>query len=58
MAETLCAKQLDRIRACWWAANYLSVRQIYQQANWLLEVPLTLADEKVLLLGHRVTTCL
>jgi xylulose-5-phosphate/fructose-6-phosphate phosphoketolase len=42
--------------ACWRAANYLSVGQIYLVANPLLREPLTLSDIKVRLLGHWGTT--
>jgi xylulose-5-phosphate/fructose-6-phosphate phosphoketolase len=45
-----------RIDAYWRAANYLSVGQIYLQANPLLETPLTHRDVKPRLLGHWGTT--
>ena len=45
-----------KIDACWRAANYLSVGQIYLQANPLLDTPLTHADVKPRLLGHWGTT--
>ena len=54
--DTLSADLLRRMHAYWRAANYLSVGQIYLQANPLLEVPLTLADVKTRLLGHWGTT--
>ncbi len=40
----------------WWAANYLSVGQIYLKDNPLLKRPLTLDDVKPRLLGHWGTT--
>ena len=49
-------EQLDRIDACWRAANYLSVGQIYLCDNPLLKRPLALADIKRMLLGHWGTT--
>ncbi|MES2992466.1 MAG: phosphoketolase family protein [Pseudomonadota bacterium] len=45
-----------RMDAWWRAANYLSVGQIYLQANPLLDTPLTHADVKPRLLGHWGTT--
>ncbi|KQW39104.1 phosphoketolase [Rhizobacter sp. Root404] len=45
-----------KIDAYWRAANYLSVGQIYLQANPLLETPLAHADVKPRLLGHWGTT--
>lgn len=47
---------LEKMNAYWRAANYLSVGQIYLQANPLLEVPLTLEHIKPRLLGHWGTT--
>ncbi len=47
---------LDKMHAYWRAANYLTVGQIYLQANPLLERPLTPADIKPRLLGHWGTT--
>ena len=47
---------LQKMHACWRAANYLSVGQIYLQANPLLESPLTFGDVKPRLLGHWGTT--
>ena len=38
--------------ACWRAANYLSVGQIFLFDNPLLKRPLALADVKRMLLGH------
>ncbi|HEY9239520.1 MAG TPA: phosphoketolase, partial [Burkholderiaceae bacterium] len=45
-----------KIDAYWRAANYLSVGQIYLQANPLLETPLAHTDVKPRLLGHWGTT--
>ena len=56
MNETLSPDLLRRMDACWRAANYLSVRQIYLYDNPLLKRPLTLADGKHMLLGHWGTT--
>ncbi len=47
---------MDKMHAYWCAANYLTVGQIYLQANPLLERPLTPADIKPRLLGHWGTT--
>jgi phosphoketolase len=44
-----------KMDACWHAANYLSVRQIYLYDNPLLKRPLTLADVKRMLLDTCVT---
>ncbi|CAN5863083.1 hypothetical protein BH11GEM1_BH11GEM1_20300 [soil metagenome] len=44
------------MNAYWCAANYLSVGQIYLYDNPLLEVPLTLAHVKPLVVGHWGTT--
>ena len=43
---------LDRMHRYWSAANYLTVAQIYLQANPLLREPLTPGDIKPRLLGH------
>jgi xylulose-5-phosphate/fructose-6-phosphate phosphoketolase len=43
---------LDRMQRYWQAANYLTVGQIYLQANPLLEDPLRPEDIKPRLLGH------
>jgi len=56
MTDPLPPDLLDKMNAYWRAANYLSVGQIYLQANPLLEVPLTLAHIKPRLLGHWGTT--
>jgi xylulose-5-phosphate/fructose-6-phosphate phosphoketolase len=52
----LNAETLAKMDACWRAANYLSVGQIYLKDNPLLERPLTLDDVKPRLLGHWGTT--
>ena len=43
---------LDRLDAWWRAANYLTIGQIYLQANPLLREPLTAGHIKPRLLGH------
>ena len=50
------SQELDLIDAYWRAANYLSVGQIYLQANPLLREPLRLEHVKRRLLGHWGTT--
>src|SRR5262252_2153483 len=50
--DTLTDKELDQIDATWRAANYLTVGQIYLQANALLREPLTPDHIKPRLLGH------
>ena len=50
------AQELRLIDAYWRAANYLSVGQIYLQANPLLREPLRLEHVKRRLLGHWGTT--
>jgi xylulose-5-phosphate/fructose-6-phosphate phosphoketolase len=50
------AQELQLIDAYWRAANYLSVGQIYLQANPLLREPLRLEHVKRRLLGHWGTT--
>ncbi|MFZ6773893.1 phosphoketolase family protein [Undibacterium sp. SXout7W] len=52
----LSADLLRKMHAYWRAANYLSVGQIYLQANPLLRQPLTLEHIKPRLLGHWGTT--
>ncbi len=52
MRDVLSADTVQKMHAYWRAANYLSVGQIYLQANPLLEVPLTLEHIKPRLLGH------
>jgi len=49
--RTLYAELLHRMDACWRAANYLSVGQIYLYDNPLLKRPLALADVKPLVVG-------
>src|SRR3989442_5562234 len=48
----LAAAELERIDAWWRAANYLTVGQIYLQANPLLREPLRPEQIKPRLLGH------
>ena len=50
------SEELRLIDAYWRAANYLSVGQIYLQANPLLREPLRLEHVKPRLLGHWGTT--
>ena len=50
------SEELRLIDAIWRAANYLSVGQIYLQANSLLREPLPLEHVKRRLLGHWGTT--
>ncbi|MGO8950903.1 MAG: phosphoketolase [Ktedonobacterales bacterium] len=52
VAGPLSAELLERMQRYWQAANYLTVGQIYLQANPLLEEPLEPADIKPRLLGH------
>jgi len=54
--NTLTPELLQKMDACWRAANYLSVAQIYLLDNPLLKRPLALADIKHMLLGHWGTT--
>jgi xylulose-5-phosphate/fructose-6-phosphate phosphoketolase len=54
--NVLNADELRAIDACWRAANYLSVGQIYLLDNPLLEGPLRLEHVKPRLLGHWGTT--
>ncbi len=54
--STLTPEDLRSIDACWRAANYLSVGQIYLLANPLLTEPLALEHLKPRLLGHWGTT--
>src|SRR5437763_1815520 len=53
---TLDDDELQAIDACWRAANYLSVGQIYLLANPLLREPLLPEHIKPRLLGHWGTT--
>lgn len=50
--RVLDAGERDRLDAYWRAANYLTVGQIYLQANPLLRQPLTAEQIKPRLLGH------
>src|SRR5258708_33790541 len=43
---------VEQIKKYVWAANYLTVTQIYLQGNFLLERPLTVDDIKPKLFGH------
>jgi xylulose-5-phosphate/fructose-6-phosphate phosphoketolase len=52
----LSSDELRKIHACWRAANYLSVGQIYLYDNPLLREPLRLEHIKPRLLGHWGTT--
>src|SRR5450432_2785350 len=54
--KTLTPELLRGMDACWRAANYLSVGQIYLRDNPLLRRPLALSDIKRMLLGHWGTT--
>ena len=55
-AAPLAPNELKLLNAYWRAANYLSVGQIYLQANPLLKEPLRLEHVKARLLGHWGTT--
>jgi len=50
--KPLSAVELDRMQRYWNAANYLTVGQIYLQANALLKEPLKAEQIKPRLLGH------
>ena len=52
LAGPLSADELDRMDRYWQAANYLTVGQIYLQANPLLREPLRPEQIKPRLLGH------
>lgn len=56
MTNPVSSALLEKMHAYWRAANYLSVGQIYLQANPLLEVQLTIEHIKPRLLGHWGTT--
>jgi xylulose-5-phosphate/fructose-6-phosphate phosphoketolase len=56
MAGPLSEEELRKINACWRAANYLSVGQIYLYDNPLLKEPLKFEHIKPRLLGHWGTT--
>jgi xylulose-5-phosphate/fructose-6-phosphate phosphoketolase len=54
--NTLSRAILHKINAYWWAANYISVGQIYLYDNPLLKRPLQLSDVKPLVVSHWGTT--
>src|SRR5271165_362154 len=56
MSQTLSEKQRSLIQKYWFAANYLSVGQIYLYDNPLLKQTLTKEHIKPRLLGHWGTT--
>ena len=56
MPESLSAEEAAKLNEYWFAANYLTVGQIYLRDNPLLERPLTKDDIKPRLLGHWGTT--
>jgi xylulose-5-phosphate/fructose-6-phosphate phosphoketolase len=56
MTAPLSSEQIKKMHAYWWAANYLTVGQIYLKDNPLLERPLVIDDVKPRLLGHWGTT--
>lgn len=56
IAGPLGSELLRKMHAYWRAANYLSVGQIYLQANPLLDSPLAFEHVKPRLLGHWGTT--
>ena len=56
MPEPLSAEEVQKLNDYWFAANYLTVGQIYLKDNPLLERPLTKDDIKPRLLGHWGTT--
>src|SRR5579884_3646909 len=56
MAETLTNQEIEKLNEYWFAANYLTVGQIYLKDNPLLERPLAKDDIKPRLLGHWGTT--
>jgi len=56
MSESISTETRIQIDAYWRAANYLSVGQIYLQANPLLREPLRREHVKARLLGHWGTT--
>src|ERR1700739_743314 len=55
-SSALSEQELCRLDACWRAANYLSVGQIYLLDNPLLREPLKPEHVKPRLLGHFGTT--
>jgi xylulose-5-phosphate/fructose-6-phosphate phosphoketolase len=56
MPETLSPEEVRKLNEYWFAANYLTVGQIYLKDNPLLERPLSKDDIKPRLLGHWGTT--
>ncbi len=56
MPEPLSAEEVQKLNEYWFAANYLTVGQIYLKDNPLLERPLSRDDIKPRLLGHWGTT--
>jgi xylulose-5-phosphate/fructose-6-phosphate phosphoketolase len=56
VTESLSAEEAAKLNEYWFAANYLTVGQIYLRDNPLLERPLTTDDIKPRLLGHWGTT--
>ncbi|MGH9696033.1 MAG: phosphoketolase, partial [Bryobacteraceae bacterium] len=56
MTESLTAEEAAKLNEYWFAANYLTVGQIYLRDNPLLERPLIKDDIKPRLLGHWGTT--
>src|SRR3954467_13284577 len=56
VTEPLSAEEAAKLNEYWFAANYLTVGQIYLYDNPLLKRPLTKEDIKPRLLGHWGTT--
>ncbi|MEO8726960.1 MAG: phosphoketolase family protein [Acidobacteriaceae bacterium] len=56
MPQPLTPEEVEKLTEYWFAANYLTVGQIYLKDNPLLERPLTAEDIKPRLLGHWGTT--
>jgi len=56
MPEQLSVEEVQKLNEYWFAANYLTVGQIYLKDNPLLERPLSKDDVKPRLLGHWGTT--
>jgi xylulose-5-phosphate/fructose-6-phosphate phosphoketolase len=56
MSNPLSKEEITRLTEYWFAANYLTVGQIYLKDNPLLDHPLTVSDIKPRLLGHWGTT--
>ena len=56
MPEALSSEEIRKLNEYWFAANYLTVGQIYLKDNPLLERPLSKDDVKPRLLGHWGTT--